>query len=385
MPAAADVEWGQTHGSDPIRRASVVAGLAVGGCLTWNVSNAGAVADPLASAYGVSVAAIGLLTTALFLTHLAVQLPAGRGADRFGAQSVALVAIGAVIVGNGVLLVDDSFSVALLGRAIVGIGSGAGFVAGLDLVRAGGGGSVLQGVYGGATMAGGGLALMVVPPLTEATGWRAAYWSAAALALAAAIPTLAARGLPRIGHAGRWVLRDPHLLPLGVLQAATFGLAIVAGNWVVPLLERQSASATAAGLAGGLILFIGIVTRPAGGVLARRERRRELVAVSLVGTASGSALLALGGPFALSVLGALVMGLAAGLPFAVIFAAAQRARPDAPAAAVALVNACGILTILVGTPLAGLTFELPSDGRLAFAVIAALSGLALLALRTARL
>jgi MFS family permease len=385
LPAAADVEWGQTHGSDPIRRASVVAGLAVGGCLTWNVSNAGAVADPLASAYGVSVAAIGLLTTALFLTHLAVQLPAGRGADRFGAQSVALVAIGAVIVGNGVLLVDDSFSVALLGRAIVGIGSGAGFVAGLDLVRAGGGGSVLQGVYGGATMAGGGLALMVVPPLTEATGWRAAYWSAAALALAAAIPTLAARGLPRIGHAGRWVLRDPHLLPLGVLQAATFGLAIVAGNWVVPLLERQSASATAAGLAGGLILFIGIVTRPAGGVLARRERRRELVAVSLVGTASGSALLALGGPFALSVLGALVMGLAAGLPFAVIFAAAQRARPDAPAAAVALVNACGILTILVGTPLAGLTFELPSDGRLAFAVIAALSGLALLALRTARL
>jgi predicted MFS family arabinose efflux permease len=78
------------------------------------------------------------------------------------------------------------------------------------------------------------------------------------------------------------------------------------------------------------------------------------------------------------------MGLAAGLPFAVIFAAAQRARPDAPAAAVALVNACAILTILVGTPLAGLAFELPSDGRLAFAAIAALAALALLVLRTAR-
>lgn len=384
MPAAAVVS-GRSRPELVNRKRAVAAGLAVGGCLTWNVSNVGAVADPLASAYGVSVAAIGLLTTALFLTHLAVQLPAGRGADRFGAQSVALVAIGAAIVGNGVLLVDESFSVALLGRAIVGIGSGAGFVAGLDLVRTGGGGSVLQGVYGGATMAGGGLALMVVPPLTEATGWRAAYWSAAALALAAAIPTLAARGLPRIGHAGQWVIRDPDLLPLGVLQAATFGLAIVAGNWVVPLLERQGASATAAGLAGGLILFIGIVTRPAGGVLARGERRRELVALSLVGTAAGAALLALGGPFALSVLGALIMGLAAGLPFAVIFAAAQRARPDAPAAAVALVNACAILTILVGTPLAGLAFELPSNGRLAFGVIAGLSTLAVLALRTARL
>jgi predicted MFS family arabinose efflux permease len=73
------------------------------------------------------------------------------------------------------------------------------------------------------------------------------------------------------------------------------------------------------------------------------------------------------------------------MPFAVIVAAAQRARPDAPASAIALVNACGILTILVGTPLAGLTFELPSDGRLAFAVIAVLSALVLLALRAARI
>ncbi|MBM2821389.1 MAG: transporter [Thermoleophilia bacterium] len=373
------------HGSDPSRAVAITAGLAVGGCLTWNVSNVGAVADPLSTEYGVSVAAIGLLTTALFLTHLAIQLPAGRGADRFGARSIALVAIGAAIVGNGVLLVDDSFGPALIGRAIVGIGSGAGFVAGLDLVRAGGGGSVLQGLYGGATMAGGGLALMIVPPLTEAMGWRAAYWSAAVLALTAALPTLLARGLPHVGHAGEWVIRDPELFPLGVLHAATFGLAVVAGNWVVPLLERQGASAAAAGFAGGLILFIGIVTRPAGGVLAKGGQRRALVAVSLAGTACGGALLALGGPFALSVLGALVLGLSAGLPFAVIFAAAQRVRPDAPAAAIALVNACAILTILVGTPLAGLTFELPSDGRLAFAAIATLSALAALALRRARL
>jgi hypothetical protein len=49
------------------------------------------------------------------------------------------------------------------------------------------------------------------------------------------------------------------------------------------------------------------------------------------------------------------------------------------------VNACAVLTILVGTPLAGLAFELPGDGRIAFAAIAALAAAALLALRTARL
>jgi predicted MFS family arabinose efflux permease len=69
----------------------------------------------------------------------------------------------------------------------------------------------------------------------------------------------------------------------------------------------------------------------------------------------------------------------------VIFAAAQRTRPDAPGAAIALVNVCAVLTILVGTPLAGLAFELPSDGRVAFAAIAALAAAALAPLRKARL
>jgi len=314
-----------------------------------------------------------------------VQLPAGRGADRFGPRAVTLVAIGATIAGNGLLLIEDAYGLALLGRAIVGIGSGAGFVAGLDLVRTGGGGTVLQGFYGGATMAGGGLALMIVPTLTDEAGWRAPYWSAAVLALCAAVPTLAASGLPRIGQTRGWVLRGPQLLPLGVLQAATFGLAVVAGNWAVPLLERQGASSTAAGLAAGLILFAGILTRPAGGLIEGTRRARHVVALALVMVAGGAALLALAGSLTLSTLGALVLGLGAGLPFALIFAAAQRIRADAPAAAVGLVNACAIFVILIGTPLAGLAFELPSDGRLAFVAIAALSASALLALRRARL
>jgi MFS family permease len=293
--------------------------------------------------------------------------------------------VAAALIGNCLLLVDAGFELALLGRAVVGIGSGAGFVAGLDLVRAGGGGPLLQGVYGGATMAGGGLALMIVPPLTDAEGWRTPYWTAAILALAAAVPALAAGGLPRVGHARAWILRDRELVPLGLLQAATFGLVVVAGNWAVPLLERQDVASAAAGLAAGLILFAGVATRPLGGALALHARNRALVGVALVGISLGSSLLAIGGPYALSTFGAFLVGVSAGFPFAVIFAAAQRARPDAPGAAVAFVNAFGVLTILVGTPLAGLAFGLPGDGRLAFAVIAALAAAALLPLRVARL
>lgn len=360
-------------------RGAVVAGLVVGCFLTWNVSNVGAAADPLADAYGVSLAVIGLLTTALFVTHLLSQLPAGIWSDRIGPHRVALVACAAAALGNTFLLIDDEIALGIVGRLVVGVGSGAGFVAGLDLVRAGGGGPVLHGVYGGATMAGGGLALVVVPPLTDATGWRATYAAALVLAVAAAVPTAFVRGLRRVGASSHGVLGDRRLLPLGVLQAATFGLAVIAGNWVVPLLERQDASSAVAGALGGLVLLAGIVTRPLGGgaVHRRPAGRQRLLAGSLVAVAAGSLLLAAGGPTWLSGLGALCLGLAAGLPFAAIFEAAQRLRPDAPGAAVALVNACAVLAVLIGTPLAGVTFALPGDGRIAFAAIACLAAGAL--------
>ena len=165
------------------------------------MSNVGAVADPLSETYGISLAAVGLLTTSLFFTHLLVQLPArSRRRPLRRTRTVALAAVAAVLAGNALLLVNASFAVGLAGRAVVGLGSGAAFVAGLDLVRAGGGGPLQRGLYGGATMLGGGLAVMVLPALTDATSWRAPYWSAIVLALLAALPLLAATGLPRVGH-----------------------------------------------------------------------------------------------------------------------------------------------------------------------------------------
>ena len=248
-------------------------------------------------------------------------------------------------------------------------------------------GPILQGVYGGATMAGGGLALMFVPPLTDADGWRAPYWSAAApRARRPLVPTLAATGLPRIGHVGEGVLRDRRARPS----------RRAAGGHVRSRRHRGQlgwcrCSSTREQVRPQQVSRPGSSSRPASSrgrqagrwqADAARARRRRLCAPRRVAWALGCSRSV--ARSALSVVGSLAIGLGAGLPFAVIFAAAQRRRPDAPAAAIALVNACGVLTILVGTPLAGLAFELPGDGRLAFAAIAALALSALLALRKAR-
>jgi MFS family permease len=238
-------------------------------------------------------------------------------------------------------------------------------------------------------MAGGGLAIAVVPLLDGALGWRAPYWTGLVLALLCLVPLLVAPDPPpaRVHPQAAGVARDRRLLPLGLIQAATFGLSVVAGNWVVTLLERQGVDRAAAGLAGSLTLFAGILTRPGGGVLVSRRPRRakRIVGAALLIAATGAALLALAGPFAVSVLGSALLGLAVGIPFAAVMGAAQRLRPDAPAAATGLVNALAVATILVGTPLVGLTFSLPSDGRLGFAAIAALIAIALVPLARARL
>jgi nitrate/nitrite transporter NarK len=163
---------------------------------------------------------------------------------------------------------------------------------------------------------------------------------------------------------------DRRLLPLGALHAASFGVSVVLGNWVVTLLHRAGGvSEHAAGFAGGLVLFLGLVSRPLGGRLMDRP---VLVRASFVVSAAGAVALAIATPFALAVAGALLVGLAAGVPFAPAFAGAARIRPDAPAAAVGLVNMVAAVVILVGTPLLGLSFSLPGDGRIGFAVVAAL-------------
>jgi predicted MFS family arabinose efflux permease len=80
----------------------------------------------------------------------------------------------------------------------------------------------------------------------------------------------------------------------------------------------------------------------------------------------------------LSAAGAVLIGIAAGLPWVGLHHTAQRLRPDGPAAAIAFVNVTASLAIVVGTQLVGVTFDdLPGDGAIGFA---ALGGLALAAL-----
>src|SRR3954454_14077755 len=155
-------------------------GIVVG----WNIAVLGPIATRLSHVYGVSLAVVGAFVTVQFVMHMLMQIPGGRAADRLGARTSALLGMGLVIVGNAISLPAPHPSLAFLGRAVVGIGTGFAFVGGSDYIRARGGGAVLQGLYGGGSVLAPGIAVAAVPFFAGEYGWRAAYISAIAVCAA---------------------------------------------------------------------------------------------------------------------------------------------------------------------------------------------------------
>lgn len=372
---------------------ATAAGVSIGLAVGYNIANIGPAAAVMSKEYGVRLGLVGLLTTALFVTHLVMQIPGGKLVDRRGARTLAGVALTIIAIANVIGLASAIFALGISARLLAGLGTGIGFVAGSDYVRATVGSATAQGLYGAAGVGGGGIALAVVPLTTSAFDWRAPYVTAliAALVVLAILPFVPRDR--REGHAqgpagakARELVRDRRLYPLAIAHTASFAFSVIVGNWTVSLLEHDNYGHRLGGIVAALTLLGGFVTRPLGGRALQQwgERSAPLLAVSMLGGAVGTVLLLLDQPLAIRVVGAALLGLSAGVPFAAAFSGAQAIRPEAPGAAIGFINSVATFVIAVGTPLVGATFSLAGQGRIGFAAVAALWALSALAVLPSR-
>ncbi len=355
----------------------------------------GPAAEVVSRAYGVRLGTVGFLTTALFVTHLAMQIPGGKLVDQRGARNLGTLALAVIVLGNVLALLAGSFAIGLVGRLIAGIGTGVGFIAGSDYIRATVGSASAQGLYGAAAVGGGGLAIALVPLATPSVDWRAPYVTALVCASAVIVclpfaPRDRRRGEPlrRSARARtRDIVTDRRLYPLAVAHTASFGLSVIVGNWAVSLLQHDGYGRRLAGAVAALALLGGLVTRPLGGRALQRWREGAawLLGASMIGGAAGTVLLLLDIPLSARIVGASLLGLSAGIPFAAAFTGAQVIRRDSPGAAIGFINSCATLLIALGTPLVGATFAIPGHGRVGFAAIAGLWALSALAVRPSKL
>jgi MFS family permease len=368
--------------SDQTQRAAMLCGCIVAFAYSANYTNHAPLALALMREFSFNQALAGFLTTGIFATHAAMQIPGGHIVDRLGAKRVLLCALAWVTLGNLGMAFASAYWQLLFCKIFTGIGTGVCFVGGARYVHAAAAGlrqNLAQGLFGGSVQLGAGFVILAVPRLYLLAGWRATFLVSAGMALTAAIIWLAAAPNVTSGAAppGRFreMLLAPQLWLLGLVQMASFGLSVVVGSWVVVILTKVlNVPTTQAGLIGSLVLLLGIVSRPLGGVLRRHLGFRPLFIGSLLTIALGCfAFVSSSISLVIALTAVVLIGIGVGLPYAAMFSRAGALFPGRAGAAMGLVNMLGILMILGGAPLVGHLADLSGSFRISFVVLGGFS------------
>jgi len=253
------------------KRLELACACAAAFAFSSNYTNHAPLVPLLMKQFAFTQAMAGLLTTGIFLTHAAMQIPGGHLADRFGGRRVLAWALVIVCAGNVGIAYASSYGSLLAWKVFAGFGTGTSFVAGARylaqvmppplLPRA-------QGYYGGSVLLGSGFVIYAVPRAADAVGWPGAFLMTALVAMAvlvfwiAAAPAPQPRAHPPVSL--RSLLGNGELWLLGSVQMASFGLVIVIGSWITQLLRVQvGLTGAAAGALGSLVLLLGICHPPA--------------------------------------------------------------------------------------------------------------------------
>lgn len=94
------------------------------------------IVDELMLAFALDATLLGTLSAAYFYTYAALQVPIGVLIDRFGAKLILGVGGLTAALGGIAFALADGLTMALLGRALIGAGVGAGYIGTLKLVGA---------------------------------------------------------------------------------------------------------------------------------------------------------------------------------------------------------------------------------------------------------
>lgn len=188
------------------RRLGIFAVFAVAYFLSYFFRSANAViADTLTRELGLSAAQLGFMTSAFFIAFALVQLPLGGALDRYGPRRVTPPLMLAAALGSAVFAAAESFSLLVLGRALIGLGM-AGVLMGalktfgrwFPAARF----ATVSGLFLGVGASGALGAATPLAYLNALAGWRMVFWGAAALTvLSALLIALFSRDAPRNARA----------------------------------------------------------------------------------------------------------------------------------------------------------------------------------------
>lgn len=165
------------------------------------------IATDLAREFGLDAAGLGLLGSAYFYPYAAMQIPAGALADRLGTRKTAAFSLLLAGVGSILFTVTHSFSLAVFGRVLIGLGLSCVYVPSLKAL-----GELfdnkefasVSGIFLAVGNFGGLMASMPLAIMVSYLGWRPSYgiMSAITATLAGLVWFLVRDGQPHSASQG---------------------------------------------------------------------------------------------------------------------------------------------------------------------------------------
>lgn len=279
-----------------------------------------------------------MLFSALFFAGFGCgTMIGGRLADRVPPARVLLASCTGVTIASIALPLWPQVGWILFYRSMLGFWAGSVFVAGARLASLQPRALLTQGVYGGCLQLGAGLGVLLSPVLLS---WLQVQGTLLFWALGSFVPIgcwflLATQGSVAISSQSTpaasgllAALRLPAVWRLGAIHAGTFGLGTAIASWIaLSIGARYHLPLTTAATLGSLYVLVGIVLRPAGGMLAQGSERWmvSLIRGAVALTVLGVLLLAFASTLALGLCGTLLLAVGMNTPYASVLTLAARA------------------------------------------------------------
>jgi len=267
---------------------------------------------------------------------MALAYPGGSIGRRFGDRPVVLAGLALMVLGGAIMAFVPGWAGQIVGRLVAGVGGVllnvlmakmvTDWFAGREIATA-------MAVFVNSWPVGIAAALVVLPPIAEMQGLKAAYLFSALLVLLGLV-LLAQRytAPPRTGEpapAAEAVVPERAALKAAIVAGSVWGL-YNAGLAMVfafspSLLVEHGWPITSAGSAVSLVLWLAIVSVPLGGFLADRLRYHAVFIIA--GCLAAGVLLLLASREPDLVVLYVVLGLVAGLPAGPIMSLPSRVLP----------------------------------------------------------
>lgn len=256
--------------------------------IAFQFQSVAAVAPLLEKTFGVGLADIGLLIGLYFTPGIVLALPGGAIGRRFGDKPTTIAALLLMTAGSLVMATTDIWGLQMAGRLASGAGGvlltvqltkmGADWFAGKEIATA-------MAIFVSSWPTGVAISLLVLPAIGIAHGAGAVFLAAAALTVVGIVLIALYQPPPTgIATAAASARLDPLALLAVVVAGLIWGLFNVGFAMIFSfgpsLLAERGWSIAAAGSAISLVLWLSVISVPAGGFIADRTGRPLTLAVA---------------------------------------------------------------------------------------------------------